>query len=138
MTIPATTLAQLVDAYLAALGSADVDAVLALFTPDAIVSSPLYGEQPARDFYPTLFADTAASVLTLRRTLVSTDDSAPTVAFWFDFDWTLSDGTPAPFSVVDVAELDLEARIQHLHIVYDTDPIRTAWEAQQACGNPRS
>ncbi len=51
MTIPATTLTQLVDAYLAALGSADVDAVLALFTPDAIVSSPLYGEQPARDFY---------------------------------------------------------------------------------------
>ncbi|KTR53049.1 nuclear transport factor 2 family protein [Curtobacterium oceanosedimentum] len=132
------TLTQLVDAYLSALGSADVDAVLALFTPDAIVSSPLYGEHPARDFYPTLFADTAASVLTLRRTFVGTDESAPTVAFWFDFDWTLADGTPAPFSVVDVAELDQQGQIQHLHIVYDANPIRTVWEAQQADREPRS
>lgn len=122
----------LVDAYLAALSSADVDAVLELFKTDGVVSSPLYGEQPARTFYPALFADTAASALTLRRTLVSTADAPPTVAFWFDFDWTLVDGTPAPFSAVDVAELDPDGLIQHLHIVYDTHPIRSAWEQQRS------
>ena len=126
----------LVDAYLAALSSADVDAVLSLFATDGVVSSPLYGEVPAREFYPTLFADTAASTLTLHRTLVSAADATPTVAFWFDFDWTLADGTPAPFSVIDVAELDPEGRIQHLHIVYDTHPIRAAWERQQAGSSP--
>lgn len=129
--MPSSSHTSLVDAYLAALSSADVNAVLDLFATDGVVSSPLYGERPAREFYPVLFADTAGSALTLRRTLVSTAEAEPTIAFWFDFHWTLADGTPAPFSVVDLAELDVDGRIQHLHIVYDTYPIRPAWERQQ-------
>lgn len=125
----------LVEAYLDALSLADVDAVLNLFATDGVVSSPLYGQRSARDFYPILFADTAASALTLRQTLVSTSTptatATATIAFWFDFNWTLADGTPAPFSVVDVAELDPDGRIRHLHIIYDTHPIRSVWERQQ-------
>ncbi|WAC70116.1 nuclear transport factor 2 family protein [Microbacterium sp. SL75] len=125
---------RLVEAYLEALSSADIDAVLDLFTPDGVVSSPLYGERSARDFYLTLFADTAASTLTLRQILISPAAAAPTLAFWFDFDWTLADGTPAPFTVVDVAELDPDGRIRHLHIIYDTYPIRSLWDQQQRAG----
>jgi steroid delta-isomerase len=44
----------LVERYLAALEAADLDAVLALFAPDATVVSPLYGTHPAREFYPTV------------------------------------------------------------------------------------
>ncbi len=91
----------------------------------------MYGDLPANEFYPLLFADTAQSVLTLRKTLHDIDGADATVAFWFDFAWTLADGTPAPFTAVDVAELDDTGRITHLHIVYDTHPIREAWEAQQ-------
>ncbi len=90
---------------------------------------------PANEFYPLLFADTAQSVLTLRKTLHDIDGADATVAFWFDFAWTLADGTPAPFTAVDVAELDDTGRITHLHIVYDTHPIREAWEAQQQLSN---
>ena len=46
---------QLADAYLAALEAADEARVLALFTGDAIVHSPLYGPVPAAEFYPALF-----------------------------------------------------------------------------------
>jgi hypothetical protein len=80
---------------------------------------------PAREFYPTLFADTAESRLTLRRVL---RDDREAVAFWFDFAWVLADGTPAPFTVVDIAELREDGLIASLHIVYDTAPIRGDFE----------
>lgn len=48
------------------------------------------------------------------------------VAFWFSFDWTLADGTPAPFAVIDVAHLDHEGKITELDIVYGTHPSRGA------------
>ncbi|CAL4861154.1 nuclear transport factor 2 family protein [Microbacterium sp. MM2322] len=118
----------LVQTYLRALSYADAELAASLFTPDGVVDSPLYGMQAARDFYPALFADTASSVLTLRKTLVSAD--AATVAFWFDFDWVLANGTPAPFTVVDVAEIGEDGLITRLHIVYDTHPIRESWVAQ--------
>ena len=118
----------LVETYLRALSDADAALAIRLFTPDGIVNSPLYGELPARDFYPMLFADTAESVLSLRKTLLSPDGA--TLAFWFDFGWVLADGTPAPFTVVDVAELDEHGLISRLHIVYDTQPIRDSWTRQ--------
>lgn len=37
--------------YLAAMERSDVQAVLANFADDAIVHSPIFGKQPARDFY---------------------------------------------------------------------------------------
>lgn len=118
----------LVDTYLAALEAGDVERVLSVFTPDGVVESPLYGRQSAREFYPALFADTSASVLTLKKILTSVDSS--TLAFWFDFGWTLADGTPAPFTVVDLAELAEDGRIERLHIVYDTHPLRDLWAAR--------
>lgn len=122
----------LVDGYLEGLNAGDVELLLRLFTPDGTVDSPLYGVMPARDFYPALFEDTAQSVVTLRKKLVSEDFS--TIAFWFDFDWTLADGSPAPFTVVDVAELR-DGLISALHIVYDTYPLRDAWTRQRRSGS---
>jgi hypothetical protein len=122
---------QLVSRYLDALARADLDGVLALFAEGAVVHSPLYGHRPARAFYEELFADTARSELTLRSVMRGERDGRPVVSFWFDFDWTLADGTPAPFTVVDVAELDAEGLVTDLHIVYDTAPIRAAFERQR-------
>ena len=117
--------------YLAALEAGDVQRILTLFTADAVVHSPLYGEMPASEFYPALFADTAESKLTLKTVLHGDRDDSPTVAFWFDFDWTLADGSPAPFSVVDIAILNREGLITELHIIYDTAAIRPLFEHSQ-------
>ena len=117
--------------YLAALEAGDVQRILTLFTADAVVHSPLYGEMPASEFYPALFADTAESKLTLKTVLHGDRDDSPTVAFWFDFDWTLADGSPAPFSVVDIAKLNREGLIYELHIIYDTAAIRPLFEHSQ-------
>ena len=61
-----------------------------------------YGSVPARQFYPTLFANTAVAKLTLRRVF---RDDREVVSFWFELAWVLADGTPAPFTVVDMAGL---------------------------------
>ena len=116
---------ELIDEYLAALEVGDAERILALFAPDAVVHSPLYGSVPARQFYPALFADTAESTLTLRRVF---RDEPEAVAFWFDYDWVLADGTPASFTVVDIAELTQDGLIASLYIVYDTSPVRAKFQ----------
>ena len=120
----------LVSLYLKGLAGGDTVGILSLFAPDGIVHSPLYGTLPATEFYPKLFADTAESKLTLRTTMSGERDGREVISFWFDFDWTLASGEPAPFTVVDVAELDETGLIEHIHIVYDTAPIRAAFDRQ--------
>lgn len=114
--------------YLESLSAADLERVLALFEPGAIVNSPLYGVLPATEFYPVLFRDTAQSRLKLRTTMTGVHEGRPVISFWFDFDWTLANGEPAPFTVVDVVELGASGRIEKLHIIYDTAPIRGAFD----------
>ena len=130
-----TDVDRLVHEYLASLEAADADRVIALFTPDGIVESPLYGTMPAAEFYPVLFADTASSRLTLRTTMTGSTEGRTIVSFWFDFDWILSTGKPAPFTVVDVAELNEAGLVERLHIVYDTHPIRDAFNDTRVGGN---
>jgi hypothetical protein len=120
----------LVARYLRALGDSDLPGMLDLFADGAVVHSPLYGELPASEFYPKLFADTGAATLTLRGSMRGESVSGiPLVSFLFRFDWTLPNGTRAPFDVVDVAELDPTGRITSLRIVYDTVDVRPAFEA---------
>ncbi|WKK24317.1 nuclear transport factor 2 family protein [Streptomyces olivoreticuli] len=112
------TTSELVSAYLAALERADADAVLKLFTSDAVVHSPLYGPQPAAEFYPELFADTNRSLLTLLGVMDgSSQQGTALVSFWFHFEWRFPSGAAAPFTVMDIAELTDDGRIATLYIV---------------------
>lgn len=113
-------------AYLTALGEGDLDGVLALFRPGAVVHSPLYGPVPAAEFYPRLLADTGRSDLSLRG--VAEGDHH--VSIWFRFDWTLPSGADAGFDCVDIMELDEEKRVTALHIFYDTVSTRPAFERE--------
>ena len=120
----------LVQTYLRALRTADTGLALGLFTPDAVVHSPLYGPTAAADFYPALFADTTGALLTLHSVMQGVDqDGARMISFFFHFDWRLPSGLPAPFDVVDVARLAPDGRIDRLHLVYDTVRVRPAFEA---------
>ena len=129
----------IVAAYLKALGDADVDGMLALFTEDAVVHSPLYGDRPARDFYPRLFADTSTAELTLLGTMRGTSvDGTALLSFLFHFDWTLPHGTSAPFDVVDIAELNDDGLISSIRIIYDTVAVRPAFEADTGTTSHRT
>jgi hypothetical protein len=64
-----------------------------------------------------------------RRLTESTKVQPDYITFpWFDFAWVLAGGTPAPFTVVDIAELTDDGLIASLHIVDDTSPIRADFE----------
>jgi hypothetical protein len=129
----------IVAAYLAAIEAADQDAMLALFADGALVHSPLYGTVPAAAFYPTLFADTGSARVTLLGTMRGTSTTgAALLSFWFHFDWTLPNGTSAPFDVVDIAELDADGLIASIRIVYDTVDVRPAFEADTGKPSVRS
>ncbi|GAA4364255.1 nuclear transport factor 2 family protein [Actinomadura verrucosospora] len=110
--------------YLAALERGDLEGVLALFHPEAVVHSPLYGPLPAAEFYPRLLADTGRSELRLR----GVTRGERLVGVWFRFDWTLSSGAEAGFECVDMLELDGDGLITALRIFYDTAPTRAAFE----------
>jgi ketosteroid isomerase-like protein len=111
-------------AYLAALGRGDLPALLALFHPEAIVHSPLYGPSPATEFYPRLLADTGRSELHLR----GVTQGEHLVGVWFRFDWTLPSGAVTGFECVDMLELDDQGLITTLRIFYDTVTTRAAFE----------
>jgi len=117
--------------YVEALAERDLERLLTLFAPDAIVLSPLYGALAAADFYPRLLTDSGPSRLTLLGTLGGTTvDGRPLVGIWFRFEWVLATGREAPFDVVDIAEIDGEGRIERLRIVYDTVDVRPTFEQE--------
>lgn len=121
--------------YLEALEEADIEKTLSLFTPQASIISPLYGEKKASEFYPELFEDTSNSRLVLKGVMEgqSATNDTKLISIWFHFDWTLANGQPAPFDVVDVLELNKEnGLIEKLHIVYDTFPIRSSFDQSKS------
>ncbi|WP_218828585.1 nuclear transport factor 2 family protein [Rhodococcus sp. 15-649-2-2] len=87
----------LVKRYLDALHRADLDAIVSLFAPGAVVHSPLYGPTPAPDFYRALFIDTSSAELTSKGVAEGrTSAGTRLVTFWFHFDWRLPSGVAAP------------------------------------------
>lgn len=117
---------RIASAYLGALESGNVAAVLALFHPEAIVHSPLYGPLPAAEFYPRLLADTGRARLHLH----GVTEGRHLVGIWFRFDWTLPSGESADFECVDLLELHEDGRIRSLRIFYDTVTARPAFEKE--------
>ena len=116
-------------AYLDALNTGDLAAVLALFTPDATVVSPLYGVTPASDFYAGLFADTQASDTSLLNVFDNAADDG-SVALHFRYTWTLRGGKIVSFECVDVFALSADRqRFEKLTIIYDTAPLRGDFNA---------
>ncbi|WP_052168891.1 nuclear transport factor 2 family protein [Actinoalloteichus spitiensis] len=116
------------DRYLSRLAAGDVTGVLALFSDDGVVSSPMTGRIPAREFYPELAAATQRSAVTPLDVFVSVADMRR-AAVRFRYDWRLPDGQPTSFDCVDVLTFAEDWSIAELRIVYDTHPLRTAWRA---------
>ena len=119
----------LATAYLHHLSTADLDGLLQLFAPDAEVLSPLYGRQPATDFYTQLFADTTQSTLTFKDCSVNPGQRSGCI--FFNYGWQLANGTAVDFDVVDYLKLNEAGKITFLQIIYDTVQSRPAWESPQ-------
>lgn len=109
-----------VKAYFQGLENGSYQDVIKLFSPEARVHSPLYGQVEAVRFYKELFLDTQSSKITLKNTFVNPENDN-TAAAHFVYSWTLKDGALVRFECVDVFEFVPHSdKIQFLTIIYDT------------------
>lgn len=113
--------------YFDALQAGSYDAVMELFEKDALVYSPLYGRMQADRFYKELLAKTKSSKITLKDVFQNPENRSHAAAH-FLYDWTLSDGTPAPFECIDLFEFSERNLIKSLKIIYDTQHVRQKFE----------
>ena len=119
---------QAVHKYLAALEAGDPDRAAALFIPEGWVRSPFLGKLPVREFVAKVAASSKGSKLTVHDVLVSAEGHLRAVAY-YNYDWTLKDGTHVAFDCADVFNFDrASGHIESIVLVYDTQPVRGAVE----------
>ncbi|MDF1695754.1 MAG: hypothetical protein P1U56_07990 [Saprospiraceae bacterium] len=109
--------------YLKYLEENSIDALLNLFSTDAIVHSPLYGSMPAGDFYKTLANDTTSSQLTYQE--IFENSTGQQLALYFNYKWTLVSGKVVVFDVVDIIKFNDQGKVIDLKIIYDTQHSRS-------------
>lgn len=117
-------LADKVSAYLRALETADPQTICPLFCPDADIYSPFLGWMKPRPFFEKLQAASGPSVIVPIDICLSASGKRLATGY-FRYEWTLKDGSRAPFDCVDVFEFDPQGLIEKMTIVYDTHPIRS-------------
>lgn len=113
--------------YLKGLEVGSAEEIIKLFSPDAVVHSPLYGEISANEFYQDLFKDTSKSKITLIN-IFESQKNTQIAAGHFRYDWILKDGTPTSFECVDIFRFAKDGKIKELTIIYDTSKIRTSFQ----------
>ena len=112
--------------YMAALGQSDYATVTSLFAPGGKVLSPFLGEMPAIPFFDRLDGASSKNVITPIDIFLSTTDKNHATAY-FQYDWTVRDGTLITFKVMDLFTFEPEGnKVTYLNIIYDTHPIRAS------------
>lgn len=112
--------------YMRALDQSDYATVKGLFAPGAKVRSPFLGEMPAAPFFDRLAAASTKNVITPIDIFVSTTEQHHATAY-FQYDWTVRDGTLITFKVMDLFTFEPGSReVTYLDLIYDTHPIRAS------------
>lgn len=112
--------------YMRALGESDYATVKSLFAADGKVLSPFLGEMPAGAFFDRLAGASTRNVITPIDIFLSSTDQHHATAY-FQYDWTVRDGTLITFKVMDLFTFEPDTRlVSYLDLIYDTHPIRVS------------
>lgn len=115
---------QICKQYLAAADKADLNGVLSLFTPEALVISPLYGSLDVQTYHQRLFLHTKHSIIRLLHVFEEANDPT-SAALHFHYTWILQSGEKVELEIMAVFELTSDkSRLAKLTYIYDTGPIR--------------
>ena len=110
--------------YMKALGDSDYSTIKSLFAPNGKVLSPFLGEMDADKFFDRLAEASSENVITPIDIFVSADDKNHATCY-FQYDWTVRDGTVISFKVMDLFTFaEGTEKIEYLNLIYDTHPIR--------------
>ncbi|MCE7067137.1 hypothetical protein [Dyadobacter sp. CY326] len=104
--------------YIEFLSNGAVEQIVSLFSKDGKVSSPIYGDKSARDFFKELTDDTTNSRLTLKG--IFENAGSDSLALYFEYEWTVKTEEIVVFDVVDILDFNDENKIEKLKIIYDT------------------
>lgn len=116
----------ILQAYMAALGRSDYATVKDLFAPGGKVLSPFLGEMLAGPFFDRLAGASTRNVITPIDIFLSAAGRHHATAY-FQYDWTVRDGTLITFKVMDLFTFDPDShKVTSLDLIYDTHPIRTS------------
>jgi len=113
-----------VSGYLTELEKCTPETICSFFDFDADIHSPFLGWMKPEPFFKKLKESSGPSKITTIDICVSSFGKR-TVTGYFRYDWTLLDGSSAPFYCVDVFEFNKIGLIQKMTIIYDTYPIRS-------------
>ena len=125
MNLVSSSRASIIKNYLRALEKGELNTVLALFSDNSWVYSPLQGKKlPPTEFFPQVFKVSAAAKITLIDIFLNSVHGNRAAAY-FQFDWTLPDGTQTSFEAVDIFDfLPTDDKIVSMTALYDTYPLR--------------
>lgn len=112
--------------YMTALGQSDYTTVKGLFAATGRVKSPFLGEMPAGPFFDRLAEASATNVISPIDIFLSESQKYHATAY-FQYDWTVRDGTLITFKVMDLFTFESEGdKVTCLDLIYDTHPIRAS------------
>jgi hypothetical protein len=116
----------LLQTYMTALGESDYATVKSLFAPGGRVLSPFLGEMLAGPFFDRLAGASTKNVITPIDIFLSAAEKNLATAY-FQYDWTVLDGTLITFKVMDLFTFDPgSGKVTYLDLIYDTHPIRAS------------
>ena len=111
--------------YMKALGESDYATIKNLFAADGKVLSPFLGEMAAGPFFDRLGEASSRNVITPIDIFLSATEKHHAAAY-FQYDWTVRDGTLITFKVMDLFTFEPEGnKVKYLDLIYDTHPIRS-------------
>ena len=118
--------------YLTAMESGDLEALLANFANDATAISPIFGRQPARDFYSYVMRVTSARSMALRTIFIGASEPSR-AAIHVAYTRTVEGGKSATIEAVDVFDLTEDhSKFAAVTIIYDTAPVRSDFDRPEA------
>ncbi len=103
----------------------DIEALIPLFAPHAMVESPTLGKMEAQSFYRELFSKTKRFKAVLKDFFVNPDNPHRVAAFG-DFGWETKHGDNMNFESVVIFDMNQQDKIQMIHIIYDAQLARDA------------
>ncbi|NMQ30215.1 nuclear transport factor 2 family protein [Candidatus Accumulibacter phosphatis] len=118
--------AHVLKTYMTALGKSDYPMIKSLFSPEGKVRSPFLGEMLAGPFFDRLASASSMNVITPIDIFLSEAEKNHATAY-FQYDWTVRDGTLITFKVMDLFTFDPDSeKVTYLDLIYDTHPIRAS------------
>lgn len=104
----------------------DIEGLIPLFAPHAMVNSPTLGKKEAPAFYRELFSKAKRFKVVIHDIFVN-PDKPNRLAAYTNFSWETKQGEAMTFEgTVVIFELDPQGKIKFIHIIYDAQRARDA------------